>query len=183
MFLKPPLDSVPHLMRPCAGRVFSLGSKLLKVPSSTVPSSIGASDVAVGDGHVFGGAGVAQGEGTLGADAVVPRRVDGAVRDADVAAAVDVHAVAVGIDLQVVDGEVVDAGGEDAEVAAFEDREVAKDDVAAVFQRDGLVADAGLLGDWAGATSRGSRPRPQIRPGPRMEMFSRPSPQMRLLCQ
>jgi hypothetical protein len=41
---------------------------------------------------------------------VVPGRVDEAVGDADVAAAVDLHAVAVGVDGEVVDGEVVDAG-------------------------------------------------------------------------
>ena len=87
---------------------------------------VDAGDVAVGDGDVLGGARVAECEGTLWADAVVPGRVDGAVGDADVAAAVDVDAVAVGVDLEVVDGEVVDAGGEDAELSALEDGEVAR---------------------------------------------------------
>ncbi len=114
---------------------------------------VGAGDVAVGDGDVFGGAGVAESEAALGADGVVPGGVDGAVGDADVAAAVDVHAVAVGVDFEVVDGEVVDAGEEEAEVAAFEDGEVAEDDVAAVFERDGFVGYAGLLCfvDWVSA--------------------------------
>ena len=92
------------------------------------------------------GARVAERVAGLGADAVVPGRVDGAVGDADVLAAVDVHAVAIGVDVEVVDGEVVDAGEQQAEVAALEDGEVAQQDVAAVLEGDGLVADAGLLG-------------------------------------
>jgi len=65
-------------------------------------------------------------------------------------AAVDVDAIAVGVDFEVVDGEVVDAGEQEGEVAALEDGEVAEDDVAAVLEGDGLVADAGLLGDVDG---------------------------------
>ena len=61
-------------------------------------------------------------------------------------AAVDVHAVAVGVDLEVVDRDVINAGEQQAEVAALEDGEVAEDDVVAVLQGNGLVADAGLLG-------------------------------------
>ncbi len=105
---------------------------------------VAAGDVVVGDGDVVGRANVAKGEAGLGADAVVPGGVDGAVRDADVAAAVDVETVAVGVDEEVVDGHVVDAGGEQGEVAAFEDGEVAEEDVVAVLERDGLVAYAGL---------------------------------------
>ena len=64
-----------------------------------------------------------------------------------VTAAVDIHAVAVGIDLEVVDREIVDAGREDREVPAVQDRDVTQRDVAAVLERDRLVGDAGLLGD------------------------------------
>ena len=81
----------------------------------------------------------------LRANAVVPRRVDGAVGDADVFATVDVDAIAIGVDLEVVDGEVVYAGEEQSEVAALEDGEVAEDEVAAVLERDGLVAYSRLL--------------------------------------
>jgi len=84
-----------------------------------------------------------------------PRRVDGAIGDAHVLAAIDVDAVAVGVDFEVVDSEVVDAGEQEAEMAAFEDGEVAKDDVAAVLKGDGLVADAGLLGDVDGVVAAG----------------------------
>ena len=145
MFLKPPLDSVPSLMRPVPTRPFGIS---IALPGAVEHGAklVDAGDVAVGDGEVLCGARVAECKGALGADAVVPRRVDGAVGDADVAAAVDVDAVAVGVDLEVVDGEVVDAGGEDAEPSALEDGEVAKDDVAAVLERDGLVADAGSGG-------------------------------------
>ena len=146
MLMNPPLDSVPHLMRPVPPILprSVVPSNFLKVPSRTVPR-VAAGDEAVGDGDVLGGPVVAEGEGGLGADAVVPGRVDGAVGDADVLAAVDVHAVAVGVDLEVVDGEVVDAGEEEGEVASLEHGEVAELDVAAVFEADGLVAYAGLF--------------------------------------
>ena len=62
---------------------------------------------------------------------------------------------------------------EDAEVSALEDGEVAEDDVAAVLEGDGLVADAGLLGGVSGVVAACSswprlRPLPQMRPGPVM---------------
>jgi hypothetical protein len=53
----------------------------------------------------FGGSVVAQGKAGLGANAIVPWRVDTAVGHADAPAAVDVDAIAIGIDLEVVDGE------------------------------------------------------------------------------
>src|SRR5207244_4330965 len=73
-----------------------------------------------------------------------------------VAAAVDVDAVAVGVDGDVVDGEVVDAGEEEAEVSAFEDREITEEDVAAVFERDGFVAYARLFGQKTWGASDGT---------------------------
>ena len=119
-----------------------------------------AGDVAVGDGDVLGGLGKSERVAGFRADAVVPRGVDGAVGNVDVLTAIDVHAVAVGVDLEVVDGEIVDAREQQAKVAALENREVAEDDVAAALEGDGLVADAGLLGaiDRVGATSRASGP-------------------------
>ena len=69
----------------------------------------------------------------LQADAVVPGRIDVAVRNAHVAAGIHVHAVAVGVDLQVVDGQVVDARGQNAEVAAVQDRKIAQQHVVAVL--------------------------------------------------
>ena len=148
MLRKPPLLSVPNLMRPLRGTLQSDG-KRLKVASSMRALFVASGDVAVGDGDVVGGAGKAQAVGIFQADAVVPGRVDAAIRDADVAAAVDVDAVAVGVDLQVVDGEVVHAGGEDGEVSAVQDRDIAESHVAAVFQADGFVADAGCQGEVA----------------------------------
>jgi hypothetical protein len=88
---------------------------------------------------------VAERKARLGHNRVVPRRVHGAVRDAHVLAAVDVHAVAVGVDLQIVDRQVVHARHQNPEVTALQDREVAQDHVAAVLQRDRLVADTRLL--------------------------------------
>src|ERR1019366_6916598 len=82
--------------------------------------------------------------------------VDSAVGDAYVAAAVDVEAVAVGVDEEVIEGEVVDAGGEDGEVAALEQAEVAQEDVVAVLEGDGLVADAGLVGDEVEVAAAGA---------------------------
>jgi len=56
--------------------------------------------------------------------AFVLRRIHRAVGDADIPAAVDVETVAVGVDLDVADGQVVDAGGEENEPAALKHREV-----------------------------------------------------------
>src|SRR5258708_37802635 len=112
-----------------------------------------AGDHAIADGHHFGRGGVAEGERTFQADGVVPGRIDAAIGDANVAAAVNVHAVAVGVDLQVVDCKVVHAGGEDAEVASVKNGKIAQQHVAAIFQRDGLVAHARILGAWPRAPS------------------------------
>jgi len=60
-------------------------------------------------------------------------------------ASVDIHSVVVGIELDVVDGQVIDPREQDREVPAVEDREVAQRDVAAELQRDGFVGKgAGL---------------------------------------
>ena len=118
-----------------------------------------AAHQAVGDGDVFGGARVAQRVAALEHDGVVVRRVDAAVGDAHVAAAVDIDAVAIGVDLEVVDGQIIHAGGQDAEVSAVENREIAQRHVA----RESLSAMAlsptpralagtsALAGDQAGA--------------------------------
>ena len=106
-----------------------------------------AAHIAVSNGDKLGRFGPAQCITTLQADAVIPRRVDIAVRDAHVAAAIDIHAVAVGVDAQVVDGKVIDAGGEYAEVAAVENGEIAQNHVVAVLQSDGLVAHSWVFGN------------------------------------
>lgn len=102
---------------------------------------------AVRNGQVARRSRVAEAIAGFGTDSVVPWRVHGAVGDAHVLAAVDIHAVAVGVDRKAVNDEVVDAGEQQAEMAAFEDRETRKRDVAAVLERNCLVADASLLGD------------------------------------
>jgi hypothetical protein len=79
----------------------------------------------------------------LQADPVVERRVDRHVREPHVAAGVHVDAVAVRVHLHIVDRQVVDAGREDREVSAVPDRNVPDGDVAAVLERDRLVARAG----------------------------------------
>ena len=185
MFLKPPLDSVPHLMRPVPTRPLGSAGQRFQRAVEHRAEFVDAGDVAVGDRDVFGRARIAEREGALGADAVVPGRIDGAVGDAHVAAAVDIHAVAVGVDVEIVDGEVVDAGREDAEPSSLKHREVAQEDVVAVLQRDRFVADAGSS-RYRAELSRSCprlRPLPQMRPGPKMAMSWRFSPQMRLLCQ
>src|SRR5260370_25747980 len=97
------------------------------------------------DGDHLGRAGVSEGERTFQADGVVPGRIDAAIGDANVAAAVNLHAVAVGVDLQAVDWKVVDAGGEDAEVASVKNGKIAQHHPAAMFQRDRLRAPPRLL--------------------------------------
>src|SRR5208283_1726694 len=94
---------------------------------------IAADDVAVRDGDVFRETRFAKREGTLGTDGIVERGIHGAVGDAHIAAAVDVHAIAVGVDLEVIDGQIINAGGENGEPSAEEDREVPEEDVMTVL--------------------------------------------------
>jgi len=61
-----------------------------------------ATDLAVGDRDVFRHPVIAEPVAALGADAVVVGRVDGAIGDANILAAVEVDAVAVGVDLEIV---------------------------------------------------------------------------------
>src|SRR5713226_3618053 len=77
-----------------AGETGNVGSEFLVGAVEHGAELVGAGDKAVGDGHVLGGWRVIERIAGLGADSVVPGRVDEAVGDADVAAAVDVHAVA-----------------------------------------------------------------------------------------
>ena len=120
MLRKPPLLSVPNLMRPLRGNLGVRG-EALEGGIEHGAFFVAAGDVAVGDGDVVGGARESQAVGIFQADAVIPGRVDAAIRDAHVAAAIDVDAVAIGIDFQVVDGQVVHAGGQDGEMPAVED--------------------------------------------------------------
>lgn len=78
-----------------------------------------ASDEAIGDGHVLCGPQIAEREAGLRANTIILRRIDGAVRYAHILAAVDVHAVPVGIDIEVVDGEVINSGKQKTEVASL----------------------------------------------------------------
>jgi len=65
--------------------------------------------IAIRDGDMVGGPCIPEPERAFQTDTIIPRRIDAAVRDAHVAAAVDVNAVTVGINFQIVDGEIVDA--------------------------------------------------------------------------
>src|ERR1700689_1377053 len=56
-----------------------------------------------------------------------------------ITAGIHVYAVAIGVDHDVVDRQIVDAGSEDSEVTAPRDTEIAKRYVAAELERDGLV--------------------------------------------
>jgi hypothetical protein len=77
---------------------------------------------------------------------VIERRVDRTIRDTHILAGIDIDAVPIRVDLDVVDGEIVDAGGQDREVAAVQNSDVANDNVAAKLQSDRLVAPAGFNG-------------------------------------
>ena len=98
--------------------------------------------------------GALQGIRRLEHDGVVGGRIHLRVAHGEVLAAVDVDAVAVGVDDDVVDGADVAAGGDDGEVAAPVDGDVADEHVAAELQGYRLVAradgatldDARLLG-------------------------------------
>src|SRR5262249_38215359 len=69
-----------------------------------------AGDLAVDDGHIFRCARIAESEGTLQTDAVVIGRINAAIRDAHIAAGVNVQAVAGGVYLDVIDRQGGDPG-------------------------------------------------------------------------
>ena len=108
----------------------------------------------VGDQDMLAEHGLLQRVRRLQHDGVVGGRVHLRVAHGEVLAAVDVNAVAVGVDDDVVDGADVAAGGDDGEMSAPVDGDVADEHVAAELQGDGLVAradgatldDARLLG-------------------------------------
>lgn len=77
-----------------------------------------------------------------------------------------------GVDPEIVDSDIIDAGEQQAEVAALENGEIAQQYVAAVFEGDGLAVNAGLFGNENGPIAEVKFPResplPQMRPGPVM---------------
>ena len=185
MFLKPPLDSVPHLMRP----VRALGDACRhRLPGSIEHGAhlVVAGHVAVRDGDVFRRARVAEREGALRADAVVPGRVHGAVaRRARCGSSRCRCRRGWYRSSRLSMVQVIDAGRENAEPAALQNREIAQQHVVAVLQRDRLVADARgwvTLESLIAIAPRLS-PLPQISPRPKIAMSCRSSPQIRLLCQ
>ena len=80
--------------------------------------------------------------GTFQHQRVIVGRIDFAVGDGQVFAAVDVNAVAVGVDSNIVHRTQVAARQDDGKVATLIDRHIPDKDVAAKLQRDGLVARA-----------------------------------------
>ena len=84
---------------------------------------------------------------SFSADRVVPGRVHAAVCDAHVATAIDVDSVTVGVDLEIINRQVVHPRRQNGEVPASEHRKIAQDDVAAVLEGDCLVADTWCLFD------------------------------------
>ena len=176
--LNPPFDSVPNLIRPVGAGI--LGGVL---PGAVEQRAlVVAADQAVRDRHVLRGAELPEAERALQADSVVPRAnspsSSRSSRCWQQSMSIPSRLVSI---LTPVDRQVVDPGREDSKPAAVLDRDVAQDDVAAVLQRDGLVADR------SGARRSDAwprlRPLPKIRPGPVIETSVRSSPQIRLSCQ
>ena len=99
-------------------------------------------DLAVHDREIFRQAQFAERIGAFRAKPVVVRRIDAAVGNRRVAAAVNVNAVAVGVHRHVVHGQIVAAGDENGKMAAVKNRDVADENISAELQRDGFVAEA-----------------------------------------
>ena len=110
MFLKPPFDSVPSLMRPVWG-TFCAGSNFCQVPSSMVPSTYApvTKQLVISRFSVLSC--ITQRITALGNDGIIPRRVHRAIRDPHIPATIDIHAVAIGVDRQSIDGQVIYPGG------------------------------------------------------------------------
>jgi len=86
----------------------------------------------------------------------------------NVLAAIDIHAIAICIDRQIVDGQIIDSCKKQPKVAALENTEVAKGDVAAIFERDGFVPYARLFRPvaWVVATDVAIAPGAEGEPFP-----------------
>ncbi len=72
--------------------------------------------------------------------------INAAVGDANIAAAVNVHSIAVGINLKIVDRQIVDPSREDSEPARSQHGKIAQDHIAAILQGNSFVAYTGLAG-------------------------------------
>ncbi len=118
-----------------AGNPVLVGRQLLGAAQRAVQhrAEVVAADLAAADLHPLGGARDAQGQRALQHDGVVIGRVDLAVSDAHVVAAVDIDAVAVGVDGQAGDRQVVAAGGQHGEMTAAKHREAVQRDAAGVL--------------------------------------------------
>nr|GFC99306.1 hypothetical protein [Tanacetum cinerariifolium] len=95
--------------------------------------------------HAVADGDVAEAAVRLGAALDAAGRIDGAVAHAHVVAAVDVEPVAVGIELQIVNSQVIDARGQQGKMPALPHRKIAQYHVAAQLKGDGLVADRRLV--------------------------------------
>jgi len=101
-----------------------------------------AGNIAIRDSDIFCSSCMAQRKGTLRTDAVIPGRVDGAIGDAHIPTAVKINAIAIRVDLEAIDENVVHAGEQDCKMTSHQNRDVLDDDVAAVLQGDCLVTNA-----------------------------------------
>src|SRR5205823_6845068 len=88
---------------------------------------------AIGDRHHLCRASITETKRTLQANAVVPRRVHGAVRDVNVAAAIDIHAVPIRVNREIVDCEVIEARGQNSKMTAVQNGEITQQYVAAIL--------------------------------------------------
>ena len=99
-------------------------------------------DHAIHNGHVFRDDIAAERESAFRAKTVVIRRIDAAVGNHHVAAAIDVDAIAVGIHRHIVHGHVIATRGENRKMSTAENGEITEHHIPAQFQRYGFVAQA-----------------------------------------
>ena len=104
-----------------------------------VGAHVVAADLAILHEDVFGGLRTTQAIGALQDDSIVAEGVDLAVAHHDTLTAVNVDAVAVGVDDDPFDEEVIHTGEQHGEVAAAQESQVTDGDLLAVTQGQGLV--------------------------------------------
>jgi hypothetical protein len=113
-----------------------------------------AAYIAVADRDVLRRACFAKRERTLQADSIVPRRVYAAPGDPHILATINVHSIAICVDLQIFKRQVVDAGRQDAKMPSGKNRNVTHRDIAAALERDYLVGRTGSIGRRAARLGR-----------------------------
>ena len=96
-------------------------------------------DNTVADGHIFGSDGFARHIGTFQHDSIVIGAVNHHVTYPHVFTHVYINAIAVGVNAQIIDGQIIDGSSKDPKVSTTINTEIPESNVPAALYRNGFV--------------------------------------------